>query len=439
MGWLRARRRQVLLLAITALLAAAAAAAVTAFHSQERLLPTSRPRTCLRAVESQTDAQAAPATSPSPWQTLVDMYSGTKTTHSDREYRLITGLPLKPFFERETRRYDAGQGMWTFEQEQAFFNVSTNIRMTAVQLPSGGLWVHAPVAPTLECQRLLREVGEVEHIVLPTTALEHKVYMRDFTRAYPKAQVWVCPGQWSWPINLPLRFRVDGMLVKKIHIPPRPIKLAPSLAQETPPWADDIDLALFSPPVMGLGPTNECVFFHKKSRTLLVTDTVIHIGVEPPDIIPVPALLASSVEEGEPLPPDTLAARRKGWAKMALQILFLGPATADTFQIVSQKIFVSPVIRIFVLQRAKASVRQFVDEVTKWPFTRIIPCHFKGPVAATPNDFRAAFSFAFDEEKPLKPPPQPRSGVQSFFGSLSLKQARQLPQDPLASIPAQDL
>ena len=43
--------------------------------------------------------------------------------------------------------------IWTFEQEQAlgFSSVTTNIRMTVVKLKSGGLWVHAPIAPTKEC------------------------------------------------------------------------------------------------------------------------------------------------------------------------------------------------------------------------------------------------------------------------------------------------
>jgi Domain of unknown function (DUF4336) len=67
------------------------------------------------------------------------------------------------------------------------------------------------------------------------------------------------------------------------------------LCQDKPSWLQHIDLAVFAPPVMGLGPTNELVFFHRASQTLLVTDTVIYIGSEPPDIIPVPALLSSAV------------------------------------------------------------------------------------------------------------------------------------------------
>lgn len=60
-------------------------------------------------------------------------------------------------------------------QPQEFFNVSVNIRMTAVKLEGGGLWVHAPVAPTEECVRLVTELGEeVRYIVLPTTAVSNQ-------------------------------------------------------------------------------------------------------------------------------------------------------------------------------------------------------------------------------------------------------------------------
>jgi hypothetical protein len=48
--------------------------------------------------------------------------------------------------------------MWVFEQTQALeiFNVYTPVRMTVIKLKSRGLWVHAPVAPTEECIRLLK-------------------------------------------------------------------------------------------------------------------------------------------------------------------------------------------------------------------------------------------------------------------------------------------
>jgi hypothetical protein len=89
-------------------------------------------------------------------------------------------FPLVPAFSRETFRYEIiPNSMWFFEQKQGIglgLNVSVNVRMTVIKLESGGLWVHAPVAPTKECIALLNELdAPVEHIVLPTTLFEHKV------------------------------------------------------------------------------------------------------------------------------------------------------------------------------------------------------------------------------------------------------------------------
>eukprot|EP00884_Botryococcus_braunii_P004826 jgi/Botrbrau1/14344/Bobra.0014s0001.1 len=131
----------------------------------------------------------------------------TKPAPPSRFYFNVTGypFPLGPFFSRKTIRKEIDPGsLWVFEQEQGlgFSNVSTNVRMTVIRLTSGGLWVHAPVAPTKECVALLKELGyPVEYIVLPTFAYEHKVFMGPFTRAFPKAKAYVAPSQWSWPVK----------------------------------------------------------------------------------------------------------------------------------------------------------------------------------------------------------------------------------------------
>ncbi len=53
--------------------------------------------------------------------------------------------------------------------------------------------MHAPVAPTPECVRLVRELeerhGPVRHIVLPTTAVEHKIFLGPFAKKFPNADV----------------------------------------------------------------------------------------------------------------------------------------------------------------------------------------------------------------------------------------------------------
>ena len=67
----------------------------------------------------------------------------------------VTGypFPLGPFLNRPTIRTELVKGsIWGYEQAQSLggSNVTANIRMTVVKLQTGGLWVHAPIAPTRE-------------------------------------------------------------------------------------------------------------------------------------------------------------------------------------------------------------------------------------------------------------------------------------------------
>ncbi|KAB2056064.1 hypothetical protein ES319_A11G078700v1 [Gossypium barbadense] len=287
---------------------------------------------------------------------------------ADRFYFNITGFPfpLGPFLNRRTTRTEAVKGsIWLFEQEQAlgFSSVSTNIRMTVIKLKSGGLWVHAPIAPTKECIELVKELGApVEYIVLPTFAYEHKIFVGPFSRKFPKAQVWVAPRQWSWPLNLPLEF--FGIFRAKI------------LQNEDPstPWANEIEQKVLSSPEVGIGPYVEVAFYHKQSRTLLVTDAVIYVPKNPPECINKEYLLESAknglavkiLSKGkkvldEPVV-DNEINRQKGWERMVLQILFLGPSNLlepnASFAQMSQKLIVSPIVKTLVFSKVPEKASQ---------------------------------------------------------------------------------
>ncbi|XP_073004838.1 uncharacterized protein [Typha latifolia] len=285
---------------------------------------------------------------------------------SERFYLNFTGFPfpLGPFLERRTTRTEAVKGcIWLFEQEQAlgFSSVSTNIRMTVIKLKSGGLWIHAPIAPTKECIQLLKELdAPVEYIVLPTFAYEHKIFVGPFSRKFPKAKIWVAPRQWSWPINLPLEF--FGIFRAK----------ALGDEDDSTPWADEIEQKVLSSPEVGIGPYVEVAFYHKRSRTLLVTDAVIFVPRQPPDCISKESLLASAknglavklLSKGkqvveEPVV-DNKFNRQKGWERMVLQILFLGPSNLlepnASFAQMSQKLIVSPIVKTLVFSKVPEKV-----------------------------------------------------------------------------------
>jgi hypothetical protein len=340
------------------------------------------------------------------------------TTGKSTFYPFITGFPfpLGPLFNRETVRRQVSKDVWCFEQTQALesFSVYTPVRMTVIRLKSGGLWVHAPIAPTEECISLVRELGEVEYIILPTFAYEHKVFVGPFSRRFPKAKVYIAPFQWSFPLNLPPQFFgifPSGELIS---------------GDKTVPWADEIEQEVLSPPSIGnIGSfvrTCECAFFHKASRSLLVTDALMYASDQVPEIVPKDAALelardgwlvrfvsggrsaeqVNEIARPEPVD-DSEAARIRGWRRMSLLILFFNPSdllTPDrSFEAFKDRLIVPPVVETLVYSKIKLTVRNWVERMLKWPVKQVIPAHFDAPIPTTPAQIRQAFSFCYEDEE----------------------------------------
>ena len=118
-------------------------------------------------------------------------------------------FPLYPYGSRNTIFNELVPNLiWSFEQLQGLYYVAVPIRMTVVKVPKG-LMLFNPLPPTksliTELKVLEEKYGPVCTIVLPTASgLEHKISMPAMARIFPKANLWVCPGQWSFPISLPL-------------------------------------------------------------------------------------------------------------------------------------------------------------------------------------------------------------------------------------------
>ena len=338
-------------------------------------------------------------------------------------------VPIYPYGRRRTIRQEVVKDtIWTFEQIQGIFYVIVPIRMTVVKLEDGGLLVYAPVAPTLECLKLVNELvaehGEVKYIILPTiSGLEHKVFVAPFARKFPQAQVFVAPNQWSFPVNLPLSW---------LGLPAKRTQILPEDSSKTP-FAQEFDYAILGPIDLKLGCFEEVVFYHKRSRSLLVTDSIVSIPEEPPAIVqlePYPLLFHARDSASEPIE-DTPANRRKGWQRICLFAMYFrssvlevpqwGKVFLNAFKASdrSQKayfglfpfqwqenwqqcfsalrkdgrLFVAPILQTLILNREPKETLNWVDKVASWNFQRIIPCHMDSPIAAQPLQFCQAFSF----------------------------------------------
>ncbi len=343
-------------------------------------------------------------------------------------------VPIYPYGHRRTLMREVVQEtIWTFDQVQGIFYVVVPVRMTVVRLRPQGLLVYSPVAPTAECIHWMRfleaRYGEVRYILqTTTTGIEHKVFVGPFARQFPNAEVFVAPHSWSYPLNLPLSWL--GLPQQRTRI----------LSSETVlPFGDQFDFAILGPIRLGLGPFVEVALFHRETRTLLLTDTLVSVPIDPPAILqqaPYPLLFHARDRATDPWV-DTPESRRRGWHRIALFAFYFQPSALDvpglrealrearhapdrsrqayfglypfrwkptweaSFRALHQEghPFVAPVLQTLILNRDPQRVRDWVMQVTQWYLEQVIPCHLDAPIAITREDFRAAFAFL--EQSPI--------------------------------------
>lgn len=350
--------------------------------------------------------------------------SSSSSSQKGQAYLNFTGFPfpLGPLFARRTVRTQVDERIWTFEQEQSLANIAVNVRMTAILLESGELWIHNPVAPTEECVELVRELGyPVKYIVLASTQYEHKVFVGPFARRWPEAKVYTVPQQWSFPLDLPSAlFGIfsSGDLVDN---------------DTNAPWSSEISQKLLCPKDrLGLGySAAECAFFHRGSKTLLCTDALVYVPQTPPSVLDRNELIAlgrnnnnivldltaatnwrgsgdivrEAKEQEAAAPPmsdDQLLER--GWKRDALLALFFGPDggsivdPSKAFGNIQGKWIVGPVCFSLVYGgKIRQDVRAWANAICEWDFQQILPCHFAGPVSGSRDDVRRAFEVLEDE------------------------------------------
>ncbi len=142
--------------------------------------------------------------------------------------------------------------VWLARHPLTYFGFRVTTAMTLVRLPSGGLWVHSPNPLHDALKAEVDALGPVEHIVVPNRM--HHLYAQECAAQYPAARLYVAPdlGQKNPAFaGLPL-------------IPP----------DAEAPWGQTIGSVF----VEGNAELAETVFFHRPSRTLILTDLAVHMG-----------------------------------------------------------------------------------------------------------------------------------------------------------------
>lgn len=349
--------------------------------------------------------------------------------------------------------------IWTHDQIQGVVNVNVPVRQIVVRLSNeagGGLLIYNPVAPTPQLLEMVRKLeekyGPVRHLVLGTVALEHKATFGPFAENFPKATVWLQPGQWSFPLPVSVEFLgVTQRGPRLREIPSDNISKQYRYyanRNPVPEWAVDFDWEVLGPlRFKSVGAFSETAMFHKKTKSLLLTDTVVSVTDEPPKIIQEDprAMLFHARDNIRDVIQDTPENRRKGWRRMVQFGLVFFPSQIDVvpatkaiyeaskidknmkplgdgavpfslypwtwhendadlknFEVISNhgRIFCPPILTKLILDREPEKTLEWANKVaTRFEFERIIPCHLNNNIQASPNDFLAAFEVLANDPK----------------------------------------
>lgn len=141
-----------------------------------------------------------------------------------------------------------GEGLWIASGDRVrMLGIPFTTRMTVARLSDGGLWLHSPVAATEDLIVAVEALGPIQHIVAPNKF--HHIFVRDWIERFPYATTWAGPG---------LAERVEQRF---------DLELGDS-AEAC--WALDLDQLIFA----GSKVLPESVFFHRRSKSLIITDII---------------------------------------------------------------------------------------------------------------------------------------------------------------------
>ncbi|KAA2235379.1 DUF4336 domain-containing protein [Salinarimonas soli] len=135
------------------------------------------------------------------------------------------------------------------------------VRMTVIRFPDGSVWLHSPTRWDGKLQQEIAALGPIHFFVAPNVA--HWTYLKDWQAQVPGASTFAAPGLRERP-----QVKASG------------VRLDHDLGDAAPErWRDVIEQVLV-PAAFGF---REVAFFHRLSRTLVLTDLVQSLE---PDTLP---------------------------------------------------------------------------------------------------------------------------------------------------------
>lgn len=132
-----------------------------------------------------------------------------------------------------------------------FYGLPFPTRMTVIRLQDGGVWVHSPIAGEAGLMAQVAALGPVRHLIAPNWI--HYAWAPQWQAQFPQARLWGSPGVVARAGSRGVALRLDGTLGDRAPVD----------------WAGQIDQRLADS-----GYHREVVFFHRASRSLILTDLI---------------------------------------------------------------------------------------------------------------------------------------------------------------------
>jgi hypothetical protein len=144
------------------------------------------------------------------------------------------------------------------------------IRMSVIRLASGDLLLHSPTQYTDDLKTALETLGPIRHLIAPS--IGHWMFIRDWQRGCPEAKTWAVQG-----------------LKDRSQVRAAGIRIDAELSGDAPEtWAGEIDQVLIRAPIF-----KEVDFFHRASRTLVLTDLILNVA--PEELPPLSRVIAAAL------------------------------------------------------------------------------------------------------------------------------------------------
>lgn len=193
--------------------------------------------------------------------------------------------------------------LWVAEQPLKYFGLEVGTRMTVIRLSPDQLVIIAPIQLQAEVIEQLNQLGNVSDIIAPN--LYHHLFLNPCKQKYPHATLWATPSLQNKRPELLIDKRLNDSAIASFN----------GLEARQVTGFNTFD-------IKGYSPLDEWVFFHVKSRTLIITDLAFHFDRQSSRSAQLMCKVLGGYQQLRPSLLERIATRDKEQVRQSLEPIF---------------------------------------------------------------------------------------------------------------------